>query len=418
MAGTIVIGAGIIGATTALYLARAGESVTVIDSRPEPGLETSYANGGLLAANSCLPWSSPGTPGLLLKWLGREDVPLTLRPRAIPGLGLWGLRFLANCRKGKYRRTSAALTRLAQESLVQMDAVLEAGLVDAEIWRGGHLEIFRGPEAARRAEDTKRFLEGLGAEVDRLDPAACLALEPSLEPIRGGIGAGLLLKNDAWGDARLFAAASAAGAARLGVRFKYGCAAGRLEVDRGKVCAVHADGQRLAADRVVVCAGPYANRLLGAIGLRLPISPVKGYSMTLRKEDIGFLPRLPVLDEFERITATPLGDRLRVAGTVEFDGFNPALRPGRVANLRNAFKRLYPGVTLPREINAWCGLRPMSADGLPFIDAAGIDGLYLNTGHGAVGWTLACGSADLITRIVTGKAPRGASPFRLNRRYW
>lgn len=418
MVGTIVIGAGIIGTTTALYLARAGEEVTVLDSQPEAGRETSYANGGLLAANSTLPWSSPGTPGLLFKWLGREDVPLTLRARAIPGLGLWGLQFLANCRKSKYLRTSEALTRLGQKSLEEMNVLLEGNLVDAQIWRGGHLEIFRGPQAAMKAKQAMHFLRGLGGEIDYLDAAGCVALEPTLEPIRTEIGAGLLLKKDAWGDARQFSAASATGAARLGVSFRYGCTVDHLEVDSGKVRAVHADGQRLAAERVIICAGPHSVRLLKPLGIYLPISPVKGYSLTLMKEYIGFLPQVPILDEFERIAVTPLGDRLRVAGTVEFDGYNSAIQPGRIINMKNALKKLYPRLNLPHEINAWCGLRPMSADGLPFIDASDITGLYLNTGHGAVGWTLACGSADLIAGIVTGRITPGSSPFRWKRNIW
>lgn len=418
MAGTIVVGAGIVGTTTALYLARAGEEVTVLDNRPAAGLETSYANGGLLAANSALPWSAPGTPGLLMKWLGREDVPLTLRPSAIPGLGLWGLRFLANCRKGKYRRTALALTRLGQASLEELNGLLDGNLVDAKIWTGGHLEIFRGPHAVEEAGRSKRFLEDMGAETELLDARGCVALEPTLEPVRSRIGAGLVLKKDAWGDARLFSAATADGAGRLGVDFRYDCRVDRIEAEGGRVRAVHANGQRLAADRVIVCAGPHSPGLVKPLGVSLPIAPVKGYSMTLMKEDIGFLPGMPVLDEFERMAVTPLGDRLRVAGTVEFDGFNGEIRPGRIANLTNALKRLYPDLTMPREINAWCGMRPMSADGLPFIDAAPVGGLFVNTGHGAVGWTLACGSARLIADIVTGREKAGSSPFRLGRSIW
>jgi D-amino-acid dehydrogenase len=418
MARTIVIGAGIIGTTTALYLARQGLEVTVVDSRPEAGLETSFANGGMLAANSTLPWSSPGTPQLLFKWLGKEEAPLLLRLRAIPGMGAWGLRFLANCREAKYRATSAALTRLGQKSLEEMTALLDQGIVKAEVWQGGFLDLFKGPGAKADAEAYARFLESMGAEVDRLDPAACVALEPSLAPVESTIGAGLLLKNDRWGDARRFTAATAEAASRAGVTFRYGVPVSRIELDRARVMAVHLGQERIAAERVVVCAGPFSARLVRTYGIDLPIAPVKGYSITLMKDDIGFLPNRPVADEFQHIVATPLGDRLRVAGTVEFDGYDRTIRPGRIENLKNGLKRLYPDLAMPQEVHPWCGLRPMAADGLPVIDATSIQGLFLNTGHGAVGWTLACGSADLIAGIVTGRTPANSSPFRLGRSYW
>lgn len=418
MARTFVIGAGIIGATTALYLARAGEDVTLFDSQAEAGLETSFANAGLLSPNSCGPWSSPGTPAVLLKWLGREDVPLTLRPRAIPGLGLWGLQFVANCRAGKYQSSSEIMTRLAHRSFEEMESLLETHLVDAQIWRGGHLEVFRGEGASLKAEQAMKFLLGLGGSVEFLDAEGCLAREPSLEPIRQEIRAGLWLKDEAWGDARRFAAASGVAAAALGATFRRGCTIDRIEVSGGAARAVHTNGERLAADRIVICAGPYSAKLLRPFGVRLPIAPVKGYSMTLMKEEIGFLPELPVIDELEHIAVTPLGDRLRIGGTVEFDGFNTAIDPGRITNLKKAVKALYPQMKLPSNVNAWCGMRPMTSDGLPYIDATAVTGLFINTGHGACGWTLACGSAELMAGIVTGRTSPASSPFRLNRSVW
>ncbi|HWL71636.1 MAG TPA: FAD-dependent oxidoreductase [Geminicoccus sp.] len=418
MTATIVIGAGIIGTTTALYLARQGLEVTVIERRDAAGLETSFANGGMLAANCTLPWSSPGTPGHLLRWLGKEEAPLLLRPRAIPAMAGWGLRFLANCRAAKYRQTSATLTAFGQKSLAEMDALLAENVVQADIWRGGFLQLHKGPGAKAEAEAAARFLEGMGAEILRLDAAGCVALEPTLAPVADTIGAGLLLKKDAWGDAQRFAAAAEQAATRAGARFRFGDTVTRIELDRGKMAAVHVGAERIPAERVVICAGPWSAELTRTHGIRLPIAPVKGYSITLMKDDIGFLPRRPIVDDFEHVVATPLGDRLRVAGTVEFDNYDRTVRDGRITNLVNGLRKLYPDLKMPAEINAWCGLRPMAADGLPVIDATGIGGLYVNTGHGAIGWTLACSSAALITDIVTGQAAPGSSPFRLGRSVW
>ena len=413
MTATIVIGAGVVGATTAYFLAREGYSVTVLDSRPAPGLDTSFANGGLLAANSALPWSSPGTPLQMLKWLGREEAPLLLRPSAIPSLGSWGVKFLANCRQGKYRETANTLTRFGQHSLGLMDELLQRQPLDFDLGRGGFLEIFKGPGAQASAEAFARLLEGMGARIGRLDRRACVALEPSLAPIESSIEAGLWLENDCWGDAHKFTCEIAGAAQQLGVHFEYGAQVTSIEASGGRVCAVHYGGVRLAAERVVVCGGAASPRLLAPLGVRIPIAPVKGYSLTLSSEDAGVAPLRPIVDDHEHICVTPLGNRLRVAGTVEFAGNDRTLRPSRVENLKHALRNLYPQLRMPQEINAWCGMRPMTVDGMPYIDVAPVHNLFVNTGHGALGWTLACASAQRVVQLMAGQ--RG-DLFRLDRR--
>lgn len=418
MKHVVVIGAGIVGTTTALALATAGFRVSVVDSRPEAGLETSFANGGLLAANSALPWTSPGTPLQLLKWLGKEDAPLLLRARAIPGLGLWGLKFLLNCRESKYLETAATLTAFGQQSLVAMERLLAQKKLPIDIERHGLIELIRGKGAGARAERFAQMLERMGARVRRLDAAQCVALEPTLVPIAGSIDTALLLEADAWGDARAFSVAAADAARKEGVVFRWGTAIQGIETRDGKTTGIRLVGEVFSADAVVVCAGAMSPGILKPLGIRLPIAPVKGYSLTLAREDIGLMPLRPIVDDHEHVGVTPLGDRLRVAGTVEFDGYNRTLQPGRVANLQQAVSRLFPQMKMPNEIRPWCGFRPMVPDGLPLIDATPVANLYVNTGHGALGWTLACGSADLITSIVKGATPAGRSPFRLSRSYW
>jgi D-amino-acid dehydrogenase len=418
MKNVIVIGAGIVGTTTALALAEKGLRVTVLDSRAEAGLETSYANGGLLAANSALPWSSPGTPTQLFKWLGREDAPLLLRPRAIPGLGMWGVRFMMNCRAAKYHQTAATLTRLGQHSLEAMDRLLGQTRVTANVQRGGFLELIRGKDATRRAEVFARMLEGFGAKVSRLNAAQSVALEPSLAPIASTIDVALLLEADAWGDARAFSIAAAAAAQRDGVTFRWNTRVESLDVQNGSIRGVQLQQEHLTADAVVMCAGPMSPSLVAPFGIRLPIAPVKGYSLTLSADELGFLPQRPIVDDHEHIAVTPLGDRLRVAGTVEFDGFDKTLRAGRVDNLKRALSRLFPAMRMPENVGPWCGLRPMTADGLPLISPTRVQRLFLNTGHGALGWTLACGSAELVAGMVTGERDPRDTAFSLSRSFW
>lgn len=413
MTATLVIGAGVVGATTAYFLAREGFSVTVLDSRPAPGLDTSFANGGLLAANSALPWSAPGTPLQMLKWLGREEAPLLLRPSAIPLLGSWGVKFLANCRQSKYRETANTLTRFGQHSLSLMDGLLEHQPLDFDLGRGGFLEIFKGPKAHASAEAFAQMLERMGASVQRLDRRGCVALEPSLAPIEAHIEIGLWLENDCWGDAYKFTQQITLAAQALGARFEYATEVSAIEVSSARVSAVLHSHGRTEASRVVVCGGAASPRLLSPLGVTLPIAPVKGYSLTLDRDAAGVAPLRPIVDDHEHICVTPLGDRLRVAGTVEFAGEDRTLRPARVENLKNALRNLYPQIRMPEQINAWCGMRPMTADGMPYIDAAPVENLFVNTGHGALGWTLACASAERVVQLIQGQ--RG-SQFRLDRR--
>jgi D-amino-acid dehydrogenase len=416
MTATIIIGAGVIGATTACFIAREGLSVTVLDSQPESGLETSFANGGLLAANSALPWSSPGTPLQMLKWLGREDAPLLLRPSAIPSLGTWGLKFLANCRDSKYRDTANTLTRFGQHSLGLLDSLLSREALQFDLGRGGFLEIFKGPGAHASAEAFATLLTRMGGSIKRLDRAACVALEPSLAPIESSIEVGLWLEKDCWGDAHKFTREMVRVAEGLGVQFQYGSEVTGLEVSGGNVTGVKLANGRLDAARVIVCGGAASPRLLAPWGVKLPIAPVKGYSLTLDRAEAGIAPTRPIVDDHEHICVTPLGDRLRVAGTVEFAGTDRTLRASRVANLKQALRNLYPQIRMPVEINAWCGMRPMTVDGLPYIDATPVANLFVNTGHGALGWTLACASAERVTQLVQGTYAPNVGTFRLHRR--
>jgi len=339
-------------------------------------------------------------PGQLLRWLGREDAPLLLRASAIPGLGLWGLRFLANCRPRKYTESSVQLTRLARDSLTELEGLLAQRTVDYSLSHGGLLELYRDDDGIAARARYVEFLEGIGVRTVSLDADACVALEPHLAPIASSIRAGLHLPDDAWGDARTFTLAAEAAARAHRVDFRFGTKVGRLLVSSGRMEGVETDAGRVDARTVVVCAGAPSRTLLKPLGIRLPVEPVKGYSISLDRDELGFLPGRPIVDNTAHLGVTPLGDHLRVAGTVEFDGFNPTLREGRVRNLIAAFKSVFPKAPLPDRLNAWCGFRPMSADGMPIVGRTKVAGLFVNTGHGALGWTLACGTARLVTDTI------------------
>lgn len=418
MSDTIIIGAGVVGTTTAFYLAREGLPTTVVDAASEAAQDTSFANGGLVTPSTAFPWSSPGALKLMLKYMGREDAPLLLRPTDIPKLGTWGLRFALNCRAPKYRRSARRLSDFAHHSLEELTGLLAQNQTGFELHHGGLLQIYRDDEGVANGKSYAAFLQGMGIECKLLDRAGVLDLEPSLNPIAETIRIGLHLPNDAWGDARMFSAAIDKAVRALGGDFLFGTRATNLRIEKGGVAGVETEKGFLPARRVVICAGPATRLLLGPLGIDVPIQPVKGYSITLRREDIGFLPNRPIVDDHNHLGVTPLGDRLRVAGTVEFAGHDRTVRPGRIANLTRALSNLFPEMRMPKEISPWAGLRPMTPDGLPIIDQTPISGLYVNSGHGALGWTLSCGSADLISRMVTGRPTDPDSPFRLNRSYW
>jgi len=414
----IVVGAGVVGMTTALYLAREGLSVAVIDEQPGAGLSTSFANGGLVTPSTAMPWSSPTALKLLLRWIGREDAPLLMRPEAIPRLGLWGLKFAANCRPAAHLRSSKTLTHFARESLEELEGLIAQRMVDFPLGRGGLLAIYRDDAGLAARDRYVEFLHGLAIETRTLDADTTVAMEPSLAPIASSICGGLLLPNDAWGDAWRFSRAVEEASRKLDVACHFGTRLASLVVENGKISGLRTAETLMKAHHVVICAGPRTPALLEPLGIRVPIMPVKGYSISLSKSDIGFLPSRPIVDDLAHIGVTPLGDRLRIAGTVELAGHDGTIRPQRIDNLKRAVTALFPGMTMPSDLSPWAGLRPMTPDGLPVIDATAISGLYVNGGHGALGWTLACGSARLMTAIIMGREPADGSPFRLGRSFW
>ncbi len=406
----IVIGAGLAGLTTAWCLQRDGAEVTVLERAAGPGLGTSFANGAMLHPSICAPWNTPGILWQVLRWLGREEAPMLLRPRALPGLIGWGPGFLRNSVPDRFVANSRKNLRLAILSLGEMAVIRAAAPLDYGYQGRGLLSVFRSERvrAARLAEVDPLAADGLPLRV--LDRDALVALEPSLAPIGDELVGGIHYMADEGGDAHLFCAGLARELTAHGARLRFGLAVERLVRREGRLEGVVAAGEMLSADAYVLAAASHSTALAAAVGLKLPIRPVKGYSITMpRAVAPAAAPLIGIEDSELHAVAVPVGDdRVRVAGTAELAGYDLAINPARIDNLRGLLMRLFPRFAEalgPTDISPWTGLRPMCTDGVPLLGVTGIGNLYLNTGHGHLGWTLAAGSARLVADMIAGRAP-------------
>jgi D-amino-acid dehydrogenase len=411
----VIVGSGLLGVSTAWFLCRDGHEVTVLEREGDVARGTSFANSGMLTPSMADPWNAPGLHWHLLRWLGREDAPFLLRPRVLPSMIGWGLSFLAHSRPARFARAMEANLRLATFSLAVLRE-LRAGLSLRYDERAqGTIKVFRDARAFEHAVARNDTLRSLGLDVRVLAPPAIVVVEPALADVRDRLVGGLHCPDDESGDARAFTEQLAAHARAAGVRFVFDTEVTGFETDGAKLVAAHAGARRHAADAFVVAAGCWSAPLLARLGLGLPVRPVKGYSITVPFGAWASPPRMPVVDDYMHIAATPLGARLRVAGTAEIAGYDTSLPPGRIENLFDMALQLFPSLAphLDRAGAApWAGLRPVSADGVPRIGRLRFANLYVNAGQGHLGWTLAAGSARLLADLVAGRAPAlDAAPY-------
>ncbi len=400
-----VLGAGVIGVATAYHLARAGHAVTVVDRQPGPALETSLANGGQISANHATPWATPSAPWKALKWLGRRDAPLLVHLRADPALAAWLVRFLANCTRGRLARNTERALRLALYSraeLVRLRA--ETGLAYDHLSRG-ILHIFRSRRDYDEALPQVELMARHGCVREVVDADGCVAIEPALARARDRLVGGIFSPGDETGDAHAFTSALAAIAAGLGVGFRYGTSVRRLDVANGRLAGIDTDTGMIMADACVVALGSYSPRVLKTAGLGLPVYPAKGYSVTIPVADAGEAPSVGLIDDEHKMVYSRLGGRLRIAGTAEFAGYDAAVDTRRARSLLAKAIELFPRAGDPAQATLWAGLRPSTPDGVPLIGPTPIEGLCLNTGHGTLGWTMACGSGRVVADLVSGRTP-------------
>ena len=400
----VVLGSGIIGVTSAWYLARAGHEVTVVDRQPGPALETSFANAGEVSFGYCSPWAAPGIPKKAIKWLLMEHAPLILRPKVDGAMLSWLVRMLRNCTSDRYAINKSRMLRLADYSRTSLAALREETGIDYDQRMKGTLQLFRTEAQLEASAKDVKALNADGIPCEVLDPAGCIAQEPALAQARDKIVGGLLTPLDETGDCFKFTNALAALAEAKGVTFRWGESIQRVEVEGGRATGVVTDKGTIKADAVVMALGSYSPMLMRPLGIRLPVYPVKGYSLTIPIADAALAPESTVMDESYKIAITRLGDRIRVGGMAEISGYNNKLEPARRRTLEHSVSDLFPGGDLS-QATFWSGLRPMTPDGTPIIGPTAVQGLYLNTGHGTLGWTMSTGSARVIADLVSGRVP-------------
>jgi D-amino-acid dehydrogenase len=400
----IVLGAGIIGVTSAYQLAKAGHEVTVVDRQPGPALETSFANAGEVSFGYCSPWAAPGIPMKALKWLFMQHAPLILRPKVDIAMLAWMARMLRNCTAERYAINKSRMLRIADYARISLAAVREETGIAYDERMQGTLQLFRTQQQLETSAKDVKALAADGIPYEVLDRDGCIRMEPALAHGREKIVGGLLTPKDETGDCFKFANALARKSEALGVRFLWNTEISGLDVDGGRVRGVQIGRERLAADAVVVALGSYSPLLLKPLGIRLPVYPVKGYSLTIPITDATHAPESTVMDETYKIAITRLGERIRVGGMAEISGYTNDLGQARRRTLEHSVTDLFPGGDLS-SATFWSGLRPMTPDGTPIIGATKVAGLFLNTGHGTLGWTMSCGSARLIADLVSGRNP-------------
>jgi D-amino-acid dehydrogenase len=407
----VVLGAGIIGTTTAFRLVEAGHEVTVVDRQPDAGLETSFANGGLVTPATSDSWAAPGTPTKILKWLGQDDAPMLLRLAAVPGMLNWGIRFLANCRPEQWRQNTKAILSLALLSLDELRSLTEDEGLDYDRNPPGLLKLFRDPYSMESAVRAADLFRELGVRAEKLTSLEAIRTEPALKPIEAQISGAIFYPDDESGDAYKFTREVAERARARGVAFLFGRKIIGLQRGSDRIEAAMTDHGPVSGDLYVLALGSYSAPIGRTAGLSLPVYPAKGYSITAEAKGWNGAPRIPVADDGLKVAVTPLGDTLRVAGTVEFTGFDTSLNAARGRTLVKSLAAILPHY--PRgDIRQWTGLRPLTPSGRPLIGRTHLANLLVNTGHGPLGWTLAAGSARLITTMVEGKPlPLDPGPF-------
>ena len=405
---TVVLGAGVVGTATAWYLKKAGHDVVLIERQTEAAMETSWGNGGIIHASEVEPWSQPGMPSKIIKWLGKEDAPLLLRYSAIPHMFRWGIAFAQNCTPERFRANALSNLHLALHSLKSLQEIgAETGIAYDRATRGV-MKIYRSKDALDGAQRSTDFLAQHGLTYERITPEKCVALEPALQATAPTLAGALYFPRDEIGDSNKFGQGLAAACAAKGVQLRFGEKIDRIETANGKVTGVVTDKGKVAADTVVVALGSFTAPMLAKNGIRVPIYPVKGVSITFKRGGWNSAPMVPVIDDSKLFGFVPIGDRMRVSGSAEITGYDatPAMTRAQaiIDNASFTFPELKQNLDI-KQSRVWAGLRPVSPSGTPLIGETSIKGLWINSGHGHLGWTLSCGSGRVAADLINRKDP-------------
>ena len=401
----VVLGGGVVGVASAWYLCQAGHEVVVLDRQAGPALETSYANAGEVSPGYSSPWAAPGLPVKALQWLFMHHRPLVIWPKPDPAMIAWGLRLLLNCTAARYELNKSRMVPIAEYSRDSLRELRDRLGLAYDQRAQGTLQLFRKQSqldgTGRDIEVLKRY--GVGWEL--LDRDGCIAVEPALARVREKFVGGLRLPGDETGDCFKFTNALAAVCHGQGVEFRWDTPIGAIETDGRRITGIATGAGRVQGDAYVVALGSYSPSLLAPIAVKVPVYPVKGYSITVPITDPAGAPESTVMDETHKVAITRLGDRIRGGGTAELVGFDTTLRQGRRRTLEHVVGDLYPAGGDVARAEFWCGLRPMTPDGPPVIGPTAFPNLWLNTGHGTLGWTMACGSGRVLADLVSSGTP-------------
>ena len=400
-----ILGSGVIGVTSAWYLAKAGHEVVVIDRQPGPALETSYANAGEISPGYASPWAAPGIPMKAMRWLFMQHAPLILRPTFDVAMWRWIVAMLGNCTEKAYAVNKSRMVRLAEFSRDQLIALRQETGISYDERSQGTLQLFREQKQLDGIGKDVAVLQADGVPFEVLDKAGCIAAEPGLANSQSPIVGGLRLPNDETGDCFKFTNALADMAKAAGVTFLHDHKITRLVQGKGSIDHVETDKGPVDADAFIVALGSYSPLLVAPLGIKLPVYPVKGYSITVPITAAERAPVSTLLDESFKVAITRLGDRIRVGGMAELSGFSTNLPDKRRDTLEYSVGSLFPAAGDLGKARFWSGLRPMTPDSTPVIGSTRIPNLYLNTGHGTLGWTMAFGSGHVIADIISNRKP-------------
>jgi len=404
----VVLGSGVVGVTSAWYLRQQGHEVTVIDREPDAALETSAANAGQISPGYAAPWAAPGVPLKAIKWMFQRHAPLAI---SLDGSGFqlkWMWQMLRNCDTRHYMENKGRMVRLAEYSRDCLKALRASTGIAYEGRQGGTLQLFRTEQQYENAAKDIAVLEDAGVPYQLLESHRLAEVEPALADVAHKLTGGLQLPNDETGDCQLFTQRLARMAAEAGVVFRYNTPVDRLLYEGNQIYGVQCGAEVVKADAYVMAFGSYSTAMLKGI-VDIPVYPLKGYSLTIPIAEESGAPMSTVLDETYKIAITRFDSRIRVGGMAEIVGFNTALLQPRRETLEMVVRDLYPRGGHVEQATFWTGLRPMTPDGTPIVGRTPYKNLWLNTGHGTLGWTMACGSGQLISDLISGRTP--AIPF-------
>ncbi|MBP2166933.1 D-amino-acid dehydrogenase [Erwinia toletana] len=400
----VILGSGVVGVASAWYLAQAGHEVTVIDRQPGPALETSAGNAGQISPGYAAPWAAPGVPLKAVKWMFQRHAPLAIRLDGSSFQLQWMWQMLRNCDMRHYQQNKSRMVRIAEYSRDCLKTLREQTGIAYEGRQGGTLQLFRTAQQYESAAKDIAVLQQAGVPYQLLEASELASVEPALAATSHKLTGGLRLPNDETGDCQLFTQRLAEMAAAAGVNFRFNTPVDHLLRDGNHIYGVKCGEEVIKADAYVVAFGSYSTSLLHNI-LDIPVYPLKGYSLTIPISDPAGAPVSTVLDESYKVAITRFDNRIRVGGMAEIVGYNNRLLPARRETLEMVVRDLYPTGGHIEQASFWSGLRPMTPDGTPIVGRTPLKNLFLNTGHGTLGWTMACGSGQLLSDIISAQTP-------------